>query len=63
MLPESTVGKDRSPADRPRDASVSGKELAGQLKTFRPDVRILFTSGYTDDGIVHHCVFDPECTF
>ncbi len=42
---------------------MSGKELSDQLKTFRPDVKILYTSGYTDDDIVHHGVLDPGTHF
>ena len=42
---------------------MSGKELADQLKTSRPDVKILYTSGYTDDDIVHHGMLDPGTHF
>jgi PAS domain S-box-containing protein len=30
---------------------MSGHELAGRLRQFRPEVKVLYTSGYTDDGI------------
>ena len=38
---------------------VSGKELADQLKLLRPDIKVLYTSGYTDNAIVHHGVLEP----
>jgi DNA-binding response OmpR family regulator len=38
---------------------MSGKELADALLRERPDTRILYMSGYTDDAIVHHGVLDP----
>jgi PAS domain S-box-containing protein len=42
---------------------MGGKELAGQLKIFRPDLKILYTSGYTDYAIVHHGVLEPGTHF
>jgi PAS domain S-box-containing protein len=42
---------------------MGGKELADQLKIMRPDVKVLYTSGYTDDAIVHHGVLDPGTHF
>jgi two-component system, cell cycle sensor histidine kinase and response regulator CckA len=38
---------------------VSGRALADAVKRFRPDVKVLYMSGYTDDAIVHHGVLDP----
>jgi two-component system cell cycle sensor histidine kinase/response regulator CckA len=35
---------------------MSGKELADRLKTLKPELKVLFTSGYTDDSIVHRGV-------
>jgi response regulator RpfG family c-di-GMP phosphodiesterase len=32
---------------------MGGGELAQQLVSARPDVRVLFISGYPDDAIVH----------
>jgi len=42
---------------------MGGKELADQLKIFRPDVKVLYTSGHTDDAIVHHGVLEPGTHF
>jgi len=38
---------------------MNGKELADQLKLLRPDIKVLYTSGYTDNAIVHHGVLTP----
>jgi CheY-like chemotaxis protein len=38
---------------------MNGRGLADAVKRFRPDVKVLFMSGYTDDAIVHHGVLDP----
>ena len=42
---------------------MGGKELADQLKILQPDVKVLYTSGYTDNAIVHHGVLDPGTHF
>jgi CheY-like chemotaxis protein/two-component sensor histidine kinase len=42
---------------------MGGKELANQLKLLRPDIKVLYTSGYTDDAIVHHGVLEPGIHF
>jgi response regulator RpfG family c-di-GMP phosphodiesterase len=30
---------------------MSGRELAGQMATLRPEMRVLLTSSYADDGV------------
>jgi two-component system cell cycle sensor histidine kinase/response regulator CckA len=42
---------------------MGGKELADQLKLLIPEIKILYTSGYTDNAIVHHGVLDPGTHF
>jgi PAS domain S-box-containing protein len=42
---------------------MGGKELADQLKIFRPDIKVLYTSGYTDYAIVHHGVLNSGTHF
>jgi PAS domain S-box-containing protein len=42
---------------------MNGRELAGQIVQKRPGIKILFTSGYTDDAIVRHGVLEPGIAF
>jgi two-component system cell cycle sensor histidine kinase/response regulator CckA len=42
---------------------MSGNVMAEWLKATYPDLRILFTSGYTDAAIVQHGVLDPGVSF
>jgi signal transduction histidine kinase len=42
---------------------MSGKVMAEWLKTTYPGVKILFTSGYTDEGIMQHGVLEPGTAF
>jgi PAS domain S-box-containing protein len=42
---------------------ISGKELAEQVAKLRPDTRVLYMSGYTDQAIVHHGILDGDIAF
>ena len=42
---------------------LSGHELAEKLKPSRPELRVLFTSGYTDDAVVRRGVFNRGVAF
>lgn len=38
---------------------LNGRQLADQATALRPGIKILFTSGYTENAIVHHGRLDP----
>ncbi len=38
---------------------MNGRQLADELVRRQPSLKVLFTSGYTADAIVHHGVLDP----
>jgi two-component system cell cycle sensor histidine kinase/response regulator CckA len=40
---------------------VNGPALAKTLKALRPAMKVLYTSGYTDNSIVGHCELEPGC--
>jgi PAS domain S-box-containing protein len=42
---------------------MSGRQLAENLHANRPDLRVLYMSGYTDDAIVRHGILEPGLAF
>jgi PAS domain S-box-containing protein len=42
---------------------MGGPQLAEKIVSMRPDVKVVYMSGYTDDAIVHHGVLDPGTAF
>ena len=42
---------------------LSGPDFVHELKRARPDVRVLFVSGYTDDEVVKRGVLAGETAF
>jgi PAS domain S-box-containing protein len=42
---------------------MSGRQLAERLKERRPELKVLFVSGYTDDAIIRHGTLEPGIAF
>jgi two-component system cell cycle sensor histidine kinase/response regulator CckA len=42
---------------------MSGRELAKRLAVVRPEMKVIFMSGYAEDTIVHHGVLDAGIAF
>ena len=42
---------------------LSGRQVADQLKQLRPDTRVLYASGYTDDAVVRHGVLEAGIAY
>jgi two-component system cell cycle sensor histidine kinase/response regulator CckA len=42
---------------------LSGRQLADQLARLRPDAKVLYASGYTDDAVVRHGVLEAGIAY
>jgi two-component system, cell cycle sensor histidine kinase and response regulator CckA len=42
---------------------MNGRQLAEQLRLIRPQIKVLFTSGYTENAIAHHGIIDSNLNF
>jgi FixJ family two-component response regulator len=42
---------------------MSGRELAERLGPLRPDLSVLYMSGYTDDAVIRHGVLGAGTAF
>ena len=42
---------------------LSGRELAARLAITRPDLKVLYISGYTDDSVFRHGVLQGGVSF
>jgi len=42
---------------------LGGRELAKRVSAARPNIKVLFLSGYTEDAIIHEGVLEPGTAF
>ena len=39
---------------------MNGRELAQEIQQLRPNVKVLYVTGYTRNAIIHHGRLDPD---
>jgi response regulator RpfG family c-di-GMP phosphodiesterase len=42
---------------------MSGSDLSEKLQSIRPETRVIYMSGYTDNAIVHHGILKQKINF
>jgi two-component system cell cycle sensor histidine kinase/response regulator CckA len=42
---------------------MSGRELAKRLAPLRPEMKVIYVSGYTENAIVHHGILEADTAF
>ena len=43
--------------------NMSGRELVERISSKRPETKVIFVSGYTDDAVVRHGVLSADVAF
>lgn len=43
--------------------NINGRQLSEQIRKLKPEIKVLFTSGYTENAIAHHGVIDAGVSF